>query len=50
MNRSLKDYSPRPAINIDTIEKIDELDEIFSEIKRRIKKEIEDGKEVTLIL
>ena len=50
LNRSLKDYSPRPAINIDTMEKVEELDEIFSEIKRRIKKEIEDGKEVTLIL
>lgn len=44
VSKKLRSYSNGRIINIDSIEKLSELDEVFSDIKRKIKKDLESGK------
>lgn len=43
-------YSNGKIINLDSVDKLCELDEIFTEIKKKIKKDLETGKKITLEL
>lgn len=50
VSKKFRSYSNGKIINIDSVEKLKELDAIFSEIKEKIKKDIESGKKITLEL
>lgn len=48
VSKKLRSYSNGKIINIDSIDKLSELDEVFNEIKEKIKKDVESGKKITL--
>ena len=50
VSKKLRAYSNGKIINIDSLEKLSELDDVFNEIKEKIKKDIESGKKITLEL
>ena len=50
ISKNLRSYSNGKIINIDSIDKLSELDEIFNDIKGKIKKDLESGKRITLEL
>lgn len=50
VSKSFKSYSNGKIINIDSMEKLDELEVVFNDIKNKIKKDLEAGKKITLEL
>lgn len=50
ISKKFKSYSNGKIINIDSVDKLSELDAIFEAIKEKIKKDLEDGKKITLEL
>lgn len=50
ISRKLKYYSQGKIINIDSLEKLSELNDLFDEIQQKIKEDIEKGKKITLEL
>ena len=50
VSKKLRAYSNGKIINIDSLEKLSELDDVFNEIKEKIKKDIKAGKKITLEL
>lgn len=50
VSKSFKSYSNGKIINIDSVEKLEELEVVFNDIKNKIKKDLEDGKKITLEL
>lgn len=50
VSKKLRAYSNGRIINIDSLEKLSELDYVFNEIKEKIKKDIESGIKITLEL
>lgn len=50
ISKKFKSYSNGKIINIDSMEKLDELDIVFKDIKEKIKKDLELGKKITLEL
>ena len=50
VSKKLRAYSNGKIINIDSLEKLSELDDVFNEIKEKIRKDIESGKKITLEL
>jgi len=50
VSKKFRYYSNGKIINIDSIEKLNELDVVFSEIKEKIKRDLEAGKKITLEL
>lgn len=48
VSRKIKYYSEGKIINIDSLDKLNELDDLFEEIKQKIKEDIEAGKKITL--
>ena len=50
VSKKLRAYSNGKIINIDSLEKLSELDDAFNEIKEKIKRDIESGKKITLEL
>lgn len=50
VSKKFKSYSNGKIINIDSMEKLDELDVVFNEIKNKIRKDLENGNKITLEL
>lgn len=50
VKRKFKNYTKEIVINIDSIEKLNELDAVYSKIKKQIEKELNEGKKITLEL
>lgn len=50
ISKKFKSYSNGKIINIDSIEKLEELDIVFNDIKDKIRRDLEAGKKITLEL
>ncbi|WPC40064.1 hypothetical protein [Clostridium sp. JS66] len=50
VSKKFKSYSNGKIINIDSMEKLEELDIVFNDIKNKIKQDLESGKKITLEL